>query len=245
MLLSSFQRRLTTFSALPLRLAEGLLTSSSGKSQKPFNFLLDGISYRHLATKGRPRKDHRSEKAAPALQTNSSQHEEWVKFQQSISVSGFQTGQKTETSKLGGKNVGRGGITLRKKKEKLRLGREQSTREDMGGGHFPALRYSDEETERLLAQAYAAIPPRAGKRGTRNLKRQRIRMSKKREQHAIYKNQLIKTHERRMVHRSKIATECRAVREGAEEVRQRDLNYQKYVLQRWVSEERMVLGKEE
>lgn len=34
------------------------------------------------------------------------------------------------------------------------------------GGEFPALRYSDEETERLLTEAYAAIPPRAGKRGT-------------------------------------------------------------------------------
>ncbi len=105
----------------------------------------------------------------------------------------------------------------------------------LGGGHYPTLRYSDEETERLLAEAYAAIPPRAGKRGTRHLKRQRIRMAKKRQHHAIYKKQLIKAHERRMVHRSRVAQECRMIREGAEEVRQRDLTYQQYVLYRWAT----------
>ncbi len=105
----------------------------------------------------------------------------------------------------------------------------------MGGGHYPALRYSDEETERLLAEAYAAIPPRAGKRRTRHLKRQRIRMAKKREQHAIYKKQRIATHERRMAHRSRVAQECRTIREGSEEVRQRDLKYQQYVLSRWAT----------
>jgi len=37
---------------------------------------------------------------------------------------------------------------------------------------FPAIRYSPEETEELLQQAYAALPVRDGKRGTRNLRRQ-------------------------------------------------------------------------
>ena len=114
----------------------------------------------------------------------------------------------------------------------------------LGGGHFPALRYSDEETERLLAQAYASIPPRAGQRGTRRLKRQKIRWAKKRKQDRIYKDQQIKTHERRMARRSRIAKECRAIRDGAEETRHQELEYQKFVLRRWAVEQ-LVLDREE
>lgn len=63
--------------------------------------------------------------------TNATQHEEWVKFQQSISVSGFETGQTIKLSNVGGKNVSRGGISSRKKKERLRLEREQKTPKDV------------------------------------------------------------------------------------------------------------------
>jgi hypothetical protein len=87
---------------------------------------------RHLATtsKGSGRKTKAVvEEHVP--KTNATQHEEWVKFQQSISVSGFETGQKIKLSNVGGKNVSRGGISSRKKKERLRLEREQKTPEDV------------------------------------------------------------------------------------------------------------------
>ena len=101
------------------------------------------------------------------------------------------------------------------------------------GGEFPALRYSDEETERLLAEAYAAIPPRAGKRGTNHLKREKRRWQIKREYDAKKKAERIGAHTRRMAKRSRIIREIKQVKEEAPRVREEDSNYQEYVLQRW------------
>lgn len=89
---------------------------------------------RHLAAKSSA-KGQGVKKTKSAVRVNvpssASQHEEWVKFQKSITVSGFETGQKTELSKVGGKNVGRGGVSARKKKEQLRLKREQKSSADV------------------------------------------------------------------------------------------------------------------
>ncbi|KAL7447847.1 hypothetical protein ACHAWC_000153, partial [Mediolabrus comicus] len=108
--------------------------------------------------------------------SGSSQHNTWVEFQRSIAVTGFETGQTVREQTLGKKS--RGGKMDRKRKEReaeLEAALRGADNTQLKGGEFPSLRYSDDETERLLAQAYAAIPPRAGKRGTRNLKRQKRR----------------------------------------------------------------------
>ncbi len=101
------------------------------------------------------------------------------------------------------------------------------------GGEFPALRYSDEETERLLAEAYAAIPPRAGKRGTRNLKRQKRRWFIKRQYDKKKKFERMAEHERRMAKRHEISVAMYQIRENSGDVRQKDQAYQQEILNRW------------
>lgn len=103
------------------------------------------------------------------------------------------------------------------------------------GGEYPVLRYSDEETERLLAQAYAAIPKRGGKRGTRNLRRQKRRWFLVEKIHAKAKHQRTLAHYRMMDKRSvrhKAAKEMQF--HQAPSARKADRNYQREVLQRWV-----------
>jgi hypothetical protein len=106
----------------------------------------------------------------------------------------------------------------------------------LGGGEYPPLRYSEEETNRLLEEAYASIPERAGKRGTRNLRRQSNRWEVVRRARNLSKtNYGIRTHERRMAHRSRLATEVRQVKQDAPSVRERDTAYQQYVLEKWTN----------
>uniref|UniRef100_A0A7S2NU99 Uncharacterized protein n=1 Tax=Leptocylindrus danicus TaxID=163516 RepID=A0A7S2NU99_9STRA len=66
-------------------------------------------------------------------------HQEWVQFQQSIAVEGFETGQETEIKKAGKR---RGGKKFRKKHER-ELARKAAEKNDMiaGGGNFH-LRFS-------------------------------------------------------------------------------------------------------
>lgn len=170
----------------------------------------------------------------PTSISGSDQHDAWVQFQRSIVVSGFNTGQTVREKKLGKKN--RGGKMDRKRKEReaeleAALRGEDTTQ--LKGGEFPALRYSDEETERLLTEAYAAIPPRAGKRGTLNLKREKKRWFIKRQYDAKKKRERIATHERRMAKRKSINDDIRKVRREAMDVRGGDKDYQNIVLQRW------------
>jgi hypothetical protein len=99
---------------------------------------------------------------------------------------------------------------------------------------FPTKRYSDEETERLLKMAFAALPKRTGKRGTRNLKRQENRWFLVRKIHAKKKRQMYQAHLRRMVERSKRMREIREGKAAAPDTRTRDREYQRQVLQRWV-----------
>ena len=103
------------------------------------------------------------------------------------------------------------------------------------GGEFPSLRYSDEETERLLAQAYAAIPPRAGKRGTRNLKRQKRRWEIKRQYDATKKSERIAEHGRRMAKRHEISQAMYNIRVEGVDIREREREYQMGVVERWAA----------
>jgi len=137
------------------------------------------------------------------------------------------------------KNLGRksrGGKLSRKKKEKeaeLAAAMRGQDVTNLKGGEFPALRYSDEETERLLAEAYAAIPPRAGKRGTRNLKRQKRRWFIKRQYDKKKKYERMAEHERRMAKRHEISLAMHQIRENAGDVKVKDQAYQQEVLKRW------------
>jgi len=136
--------------------------------------------------------------------------------------------------KLGKKK--RGGKMDRKRKEREAELEAQLRGEDitqLKGGEFPALRYSDEETERLLAEAYAAIPPRAGKRGTLNLKREKRRWFIKRQYDYKKKLEGIATHERRMEKRHRISEEMKECRREARGVRAKDREYRDVVLRRW------------
>jgi hypothetical protein len=130
------------------------------------------------------------------------QNQEWVKFQQSIAVDGFETGQTMEV-RTSNKKV-RGGKSRRKtgKSEVEERIAERARFTGVGGGEYPPLRYSDSETERLLAEAYAAVPVRDGKRGTRNLKRQGTRWHLVRKIHAKEKYHLAQHQTRKMEKRS-------------------------------------------
>lgn len=162
------------------------------------------------------------------------QHQEWVKFQQSITVEGFQTGQTTTATAL---KKSRGGKQARRKREKelARLGAFSESDEKISAvaQKFPAIRYSPEETEDLLKQAYATLPERAGKRGTRNLKRQAERWRRVRRIRSDYKAHLLEAHHRRMEARSYKRDRTKEMKEEARELRQKDLDYQGAVMKRW------------
>lgn len=157
------------------------------------------------------------------------QHQEWVKFQQSISVDGFQTGQVTSARVL---KKSRGGKQARLRKEK-EMARLQENYDQATDEKFPAIRYSQEETERLLELAFSSLPPRAGKRGTRNLKKQERRWKLVRDIRAKYKANIIAAHERRMEKRHWKRQKVIAAKEQAPISREKDLKYQGQVLSRW------------
>jgi hypothetical protein len=167
-----------------------------------------------------------------------------VKFQQSITVDGFQTGQTTTATVL---KKSRGGKQARRKREKelARLGGDGLVDSSLAGGtgqkisavaaKFPALRYSVEETEELLKLAYATLPTRTGKRGTRNLKRQANRWKIVRKIRSDYKAQLLRAHYRRMLQRKYKRDRTKEAMHEAVDQRQSDLEYQGQVLKRWMN----------
>lgn len=170
--------------------------------------------------------------------SSSSQHSTWVQYQQSIAVSGFETGQTVREKTLGKKS--RGGALARKRKEKeaeleAMLKGDTIDVTQLKGGEFPSLRYSDEETERLLAEAYGAIPPRAGKRGTLNLKREKRRWWIKRMYDRKKKFENIATHEKVMAKRKRINEEIKEQKRVEPEKRRADKAYQNMVLERWAA----------
>ncbi len=131
----------------------------------------------------------------------------------------------------------RGGKIARKKEELKKLSSQDTNRNRLldgaGTGQFPPLRYSDEETERLLAQAYASIPERTGKRGTRALKRQKVRYHGIRKARSIKKAERIAHHFDRMEKRSKKVQDILRMKEIAVESREEDKAYQMEVLKKW------------
>jgi len=170
------------------------------------------------------------------------QHQEWVKFQQSLKVSGFQTGQVTATSLL--KKSTRGGKQARKKREKelARLGAfegisadgRQGAKLSAAAAKFPAIRYSPDETEKLIKLAYETLPRRTGKRGTKNLRRQANRWRTVRKIRSDYKAQLMQAHRRRMEHRKYKRDRTDRTKLVSVDQRRRDLDYQGKILQRWI-----------
>lgn len=165
------------------------------------------------------------------------QHQEWVRFQQSITVDGFQTGQTTTATVL---KKSRGGKQARRKREKelARLGAYSDTsgseKISAVAQKFPAIRYSPEETEALLKRAYEVLPARTGKRGTRNLRRQATRWKKVRKIRSDYKAQLVRAHFNRMAARKYKRDRTNGSLEAAPGQRQDDLDYQGMVLKRWM-----------
>ena len=174
-----------------------------------------------------------SKKGTGQFGDSNKQHEEWVKFQQGLVVDGFETGAITKLTdaKLQGRKV-RGGKQLRKQREKDKEERATQRTEDLGRGLFPPLRYSEEETARLLKEAYAAIPERAGPRRSRAKKRERNRQRTIRFIQKTYKDNLAAAHTRKMEDRSRVAKESRVVRNTAERVRESEREYQNFILER-------------
>ena len=166
--------------------------------------------------------------------TASEQHKEWVKFQQAIAVDGFETGQTKALQNIK-KRGGGGSSNKRKTKRDKMLDKimERNADAELKGGEFPALRYSEEETERLLLQAYAAIPERAGRRGTKNLKRRKRQFALVREIHRKKKVHQAAFQIRRMAARSSKKKDVNTIIREAKSVRLRDREYQLSVIQRW------------
>lgn len=177
---------------------------------------------------------------APDQDNANELHKDWVKLQQSIQVDGFETGQITTAhSNAGRKN--RGGKVLRKKREReMELVKKTEERErmmsDLGGGEYPPLRYSNEETERLLKMAYDNIPERTGKRGTRNLKRQQLRWMAVRKARKKKKKEKLMAHFRRMEKRSRIVKEVLEVKATSAALVATEKEYQTTTLRRWVQQ---------
>uniref|UniRef100_A0A7S3PB97 Uncharacterized protein n=1 Tax=Amphora coffeiformis TaxID=265554 RepID=A0A7S3PB97_9STRA len=192
------------------------------------------LQTRTFATNGGDESDNAS--SSDTEKSTVKQHQEWIDFQKSISVDGFETGQTTEAlrkSTRGGKRLSR-----RKSKEALKLEERLAERQrltDIGGGEYPPLRYSDAETERLLAQAYASIPERAGRRGTRNKKRQFKRWFLVRQIRKKYKKNMMRYQVRKMEERSRRIKNVKAVLKVAPEVRNKDREYQLEVFKRWTA----------
>ncbi|GFH46045.1 hypothetical protein CTEN210_02519 [Chaetoceros tenuissimus] len=131
----------------------------------------------------------------------------------------------------------RGGKTLRKKQaaKEISLSDQNRLLDGAGPGQFPPLRFSDEETEKLLAEAYSLIPERAGKRGTRALKRQKNRFRSIRKAASIKKQEKINHHFDRMDKRSFKVESIRRMKEIAVDVRQQDQAYQMEVMKRYAA----------
>lgn len=161
------------------------------------------------------------------------QHQEWVKFQQSIRVDGFQTGQLTTATTL---KKNRGGKQARNRKTReLALLQQGDPKFADSTDKFPAIRYSPEETQELLKLAFETLPKRTGRRGTRNLKRQNRRWKLVRDIRSKYKRQIIAAHERRMKHRHWVREQTKAVKAAAPAICEKDTQYQAQVLRRWAA----------
>lgn len=238
--MSSVRLAASQLATLSRQLGRISLREQQHNGFSPSNYLLPKV--RCFAAKTSEEKSISKMKVTTAKEEGSNkkeidatlQHQEWIKFQQSIAVEGFETGQ---TVKAKSTRKTRGGKALTRRRAKLddleEKAAERQRLTDVGGGQYPPMRYSQEETERLLAQAYASIPERAGKRGTRNLNRQKRRWFLVRKIRKKYKKNMAKHQERKMEKRKLKMANIRAVLEDAPVVRARDRAYQASVLRRW------------
>lgn len=126
------------------------------------------------------------------------------------------------------KTKSRGGKQARRRKED-----EMEQKQSSVTQKFPAIRYSEDETAALLKLAYATLPERAGKRGTRNLKREAERWKLVRRIRYKYKQEQMAAHERRMEKRHWKREQVKEEKRVAPSMRVQDLNYQGQVLRRW------------
>lgn len=128
----------------------------------------------------------------------------------------------------------RGGKALNKKKEVVEsLSSQERLLEGAGPGQFPPLRFSDEETERLLKEAYSKIPKKAGGKKTRRKKRMANKFNAIRKARAIKKKEKVEHHFDRMEKRSFQLEGINRMKELAVEVRVEDQEYQAAILQQW------------
>lgn len=118
---------------------------------------------------------------------------QWKKFQQTIM---YDPTTSPDFETLSKKSKNRGGKMLRKKKEKQEemMKKQEDRMFDVGTGQFPPLRYSDEETQRLLQEAYAALPQKGISKKTRQKKRQKNRWKLVRRQDRQKKLERIAAH---------------------------------------------------
>ena len=162
-----------------------------------------------------------------------SHHRQWVDFQKSIMVDGFETGQMTEV--VSGHTRNRHFRALRTVQRRIRA-RIQLRKERMGTtktGDIPALEYSPEETERLLAEARSHFPVRTGTRGSRHRRRHLRRAWLTRKIKKKEKRWRIRAHFRRMRQRSeRMANVMAIVREAPSKVRA-NKDYQLELFRRW------------
>ena len=168
---------------------------------------------------------------------------QWNMWQQSL-LTNVTPDNEASSSNLSA-NKKRGGKTLRKRKEAA-VSVSASSQErliDAGPGQFPPLRYSDEETERLLQEAYAKIPARTGKRGTKSFKRQKVRFMGIRKARSIKKMEKVRHHYDKMEKRSAKVKAIRRMKEMAVESREQDRLYQESVLRKWAAIHGVALKK--
>lgn len=151
------------------------------------------------------------------------QQQDWVDVQQSLSVGTF-PGKGTNNNAR---------ATKKAKQNAVEAAAERQRLTKAGGGLYPPLRYSAEETELLLKEAYAAVPERAGKRGTRQAKRQFRRWHAVRKLRKKYKKSIIRAHFRKMEVRSKKVSNVKAALVEAPDIVKRDREYQAEVFRRW------------
>lgn len=200
-----------------------------------------------------------SSNSSSSSDTGSSQHTNNTNNTSNASTTNWNQWQQTILNQGQGNNIQlldplqkkkkRGGKIVNKKKKRqdsinsLSSSSSSNTDDDdddpnrlleAGTGQFPPLRYSDEETERLLEEAYAGIPARGGKRGTRRFKRQKVRFFNIRKARSIKKREKIAHHYDIMQRRSDQVTNIRRMKEIAVDVRSQDKKYQADVLKKWL-----------
>jgi hypothetical protein len=179
------------------------------------------MQQRFFGARNKPsKKDEKRMRKIVSQETQ--QQQDWVDVQQSLSIGAF---------------PGNAGVSARAtkkaKQSAVEAAAERQRLTKAGGGLYPPLRYSPEETELLLKEAYDAVPKREGKRGTREAKRQGRRWQAVRKIRKKYKKLLVRAHYRKMEKRSLKVAQVKAVLAEAPDIVKRDREYQAEAFRRW------------